>query len=223
MRKFIAFSFILVSVISACNRPPELPVVPTIEFEYVRFKEADGADSLLVSVYFKDGDGDLGLHPSETFPPYNPYDVVFDNQGDSVKIGSSPDLPPYNPVDYIITFDSQGNAIDTVLVELNENHYNFFVRFFEKKNGEYIEFKWRDPPYFQTFDGRFPLLNTDFIDNQLRERPLEGSLRYGMTSNGWLLLFRDTLKLTVHIQDRMLNKSNVVETPDFTLESITVK
>ena len=53
-------------------------------------------------------------------------------------------------------------------------------------------------------------------------RPLEGSLRYGMTSSGWLFLFRDTLKIEVMIQDRALNKSNVVSTPDFTLDMISV-
>lgn len=223
MRIIFALSLLILGMAMACNKPPELPIDPNIEFEYVQFKEADGADSLIISIYFKDGDGDLGLHPSETFPPYNSYDVVLNNNGDTVKIGSSPDLPAYNPVDYIILYDGKGEATDTVLVELNENHYNFFVRFFEKKNGEYTEFKWRDPPYYQTFDGRFPILNTDIVNGGLRERPLEGSLRYGMTSNGWLLLFRDSLKLQIQIQDRMLNKSNTVETPDFTLESITIR
>ena len=88
--------------------------------------------------------------------------------------------------------------------------------------GEYEEFDWRDPPYYQTFDGRFPLLNTKIEDYQLVPRPLEGVLRYGMTSSGWLFLFRDTLKLEIMIQDRALNKSNVVESGDFTLEMIRV-
>ena len=208
--------------IASCNRAPELPVVPSISFQNIVFKEVDGPDSLIVTVYFQDGDGDLGLTAYDVSPPYQPYDVVMDGD-DTVKYGSQPGLPPYNPIDYIIIRDPNGEARDTVLVEVNENHYNYFIRFFTKKNGKYTEFDWRDPPYYQTFDGRFPLLNKDISDNKLKERPLEGDLRYGMTSSGWLFLFRDSLKVSVQIQDRALNKSNVVESPDFTLESIRVQ
>ena len=220
IKNLLLFSVISMLGLMACNRAPELPVIPVIDFQEVIFKEVDGPDSLIVSIYFEDGDGDLGLTSFDITDPFQPYDVVLDENGDTIRIGSRPDLPPYNPIDYIIIRDRDGNAVDTVLVELNENHYNFFVRFFTKKNGQYTEFDWRDPPYYQTFDGRFPLLNRDISDGQLRERPLEGELRYGMTSSGWLFLFRDSLKLTIQIQDRSLNRSNVVESPDFTLDMI---
>jgi len=206
----------------ACNRAPELPVMPSIEFRDIEFKEVDGPDSLIITIYFEDGDGDMGLTSSDIYEPYQPYDVVLDENGDTIRIGSRPGLPDYNPIDYIILRNSDGEATDTILVELNENHYNYFVKFFPKKNGQYTEFDWRDPPYYQTFDGRFPLLNRDISDGQLKEKPLEGTLRYGMTSSGWLFLFRDSLKVSVQIQDRALNKSNVVESPDFTLESVRV-
>ena len=212
--------FISVMILAACTRPPELPVVPQIEFEYVEFKEVDGPDSLIVSVKFEDGDGDMGLTSSDIYDPYHPYDVVLDENNDTIRIGSRPGLPEYNPIDYIILRNQDGEATDTILVEINENHYNYFVRFFTRKNGQYTEFDWRADPYYQTFNGRFPLLNRDVQDGQLKQRPLEGSLRYGMTSSGWLFLFRDTLKISVQIQDRALNKSNTVESPDFTLESI---
>jgi hypothetical protein len=223
MKYFIGIFFIFILIIGACSRPPELPVVPTIEFEYVEFKEVDGPDSLIVSIKFEDGDGDMGLTSGDITEPYQPYDVVLDQNGDTIRIGSRPGLPEYNPIDYIILRDGDGEAIDTILVEINPNHYNYFVRFFPKKNGQYTEFDWRDAPYYQTFDGRFPLLNRDVDDGRLKERPLEGSLRYGMTSSGWLFLFRDSLKISVQIQDRALNKSNIVESPDFTLDMIKVE
>ncbi len=47
-------------VLSFCTRPPELPVVPEINFESIQFKEVEGPDSLILSVFFQDGDGDLG-------------------------------------------------------------------------------------------------------------------------------------------------------------------
>jgi hypothetical protein len=213
------FSFL---ALAFCTRPPELPVIPKIGFESVQFKEVEGPDSLILAINFEDGDGDLGLTPFDIFEPYNAYDVKVDENGDTIYIGDQPGMPPYNPIDYVITRDNDGNPVDTIWVELNPDHYNIFVRFYEKKNGEYEEFDWRDPPYYQTFDGRFPLLNTKIEDNQLVSRPLEGVLRYGMTSSGWLFLFRDTLKLEVMIQDRALHKSNTVETGDFTLEMIRV-
>mgnify|MGYP001817447651 FL=1 len=177
---------------------------------------------MIISVFFQDGDGDLGLTSFDIYEPYQAYDVIRDQNGDTIFYGDDPDMPPYNPLDYIVTRDNDGNPQDTVWVELNPDHYNIFVRFFEKRNGQYEEFDWRQPPYFQTFDGRFPLLNTKIEDQRLVIRPLEGSLRYGMTSSGWLFLFRDTLKIEVMIQDRALNKSNVVSTPDFTLDMISV-
>ncbi len=220
---FLLLIPVFVLALTSCSTPPELPLQPRITFESIEFREVDGPDSLIVSVYFEDGNGDLGLSPFETYPPYHPYDFVLDNNGDTITIGSQPGLPAYNPIDYLILRNQAGEALDTVLVEINENHYNYFIKFFTKRNGRYTEFNWRNAPYYQTFDGRFPLLNTDTDDDGLRERPLEGVLRYGMTSSGWLFVFRDTLKVEVQIQDRALNKSNIVESPDFTLESIRVE
>jgi hypothetical protein len=211
------FSFLVLfagSIISGCNKPPELPEEPSIEGEWIQFKEAEGPDSLIISIYFKDGNGDLGLSSQNIDPPYHPYSVVYDDNGDTIKFGSKPGLPEYNPIDYIIIRDDEGAPLDTVLVEINSDHYNYFVHFYEKKNGQYTEFDWRAKPYYQTFDGRFPDLN---LEN--RARPLEGSLRYGMVSSGWLFLFRDSLKISIQIQDRSLNKSNMIESPDFTLEN----
>lgn len=224
MKRIIVYTGIIsFFALSFCTRPPELPVVPKIDYEYIQFKEVEGPDSLILSVFFQDGDGDLGLTSYDIYEPYQAYDPVLDQNGDTIYYGDSPDMPPYNPLDYIITRDDDGNPQDTVWVELNPDHYNIFVRFYEKKNGEYEEFDWRQPPYYQTFDGRFPLLNTKIEDQRLVIRPLEGSLRYGMTSSGWLFLFRDTMKIEVMIQDRALNKSNVVSTPDFTLDMISVE
>ncbi len=202
----------------ACTRPPDLPLIPSIEFEKVQYVETSGSDSLIVYIHFKDGDGDLGLNSDENSYPYEPYDVVLNNNGDTVMFGSQAGLPAYNPIDYIINRDNSGNPIDTFFVKVNPNHYNYFVHFFKKYKGEYTEFKWTDPPYYQTFDGRFPILNTS--ENA---RPLEGTLRYGMVSTGWSYIFRDTMKISVQIQDRALNKSNIVETPDFTLAGIKTK
>ena len=63
-----ALLFVISAVVfSACFDPPEFSNNPAIEYKGVSFgKTADGDDELIVSVNFKDGDGDMGL--SATVP-----------------------------------------------------------------------------------------------------------------------------------------------------------
>jgi hypothetical protein len=73
--KGLAF-FLVFSVLGSCFDPPEFPAVPEIEFERAVFVETPGsseADSLVLYINFKDGDGDLGL-PSHgnVSDPYHP-------------------------------------------------------------------------------------------------------------------------------------------------------
>ncbi|MDZ7646380.1 MAG: hypothetical protein U5K54_03920 [Cytophagales bacterium] len=65
----IGFLFISLGL-GGCFTPPEFPVQPQIEFESIVFKEYGSgfdaeADSLILVIAFRDGDGDLGLDPSE--------------------------------------------------------------------------------------------------------------------------------------------------------------
>lgn len=60
----------------ACNKPPEYPIEPRIEFKaiesYPVFNQGAKKDSLIIVTRFEDGDGDLGLSSEETnAPPYN--------------------------------------------------------------------------------------------------------------------------------------------------------
>ena len=150
LKEILLGIIVCIVFLSACNRAPELPIIPKIQFEEIQFKEVDGPDSLIVFINFEDGDGDLGLTSNDIFDEYAPYFVVLDENNDTIKYGSRPGLPDYNPIDYVILRDEDGVATDTILVEINENHYNYFIRFFTKKNGEYTEFDWRAPPYYQT-------------------------------------------------------------------------
>lgn len=218
MKNLFSYTLLLPAIFLpfiSCTPPPELPVIPSIVFKNVKYVETEGADSLIVTIEFKDGDGDLGLTSDDILAPYQPYFDSLDDNQDTIKFGSRPGLPEYNPIDYVIRRDAEGTPIDTLLVRINDNHYNYFVHFYQKKNGRYTEFNWRDKPYYQTFDGRFPLLNTSG-----KSKPLEGELRYSMVSSGWIYIFRDSMRLVVQIQDRALHKSNIVESPAFTLEGI---
>jgi len=103
---------------------------------------------------------------------------------------------------------------DTLYYEPNPKFTNISVKFMVKNNdGSYTEFDWRKN-YCGTFDQRFPVLSE-------KNGALEGTLKYGMTSKGFLALFSvKTLKLSIQIQDRAFHVSNTIETPDFTLSGI---
>jgi hypothetical protein len=110
---------------------------------------------------------------------------------------------------------------DTLYFERNPDHYNIEVDFLVKTDPanidpekRFTEFDWWEEAPCETYDGRFPFLT----DN---ENALDGTLRYQLSGFGFNPLFATkTLKLRIQIKDRLLHKSNIVETPEFTLQSI---
>lgn len=209
-------------IVVSCFEKPTFPVEPTISLNDLYFTESnnDLLDSLVIIVDFRDGDGDLGLNSWETDDPYQLYDAVFD--GDTIRIGDSDTLPPYNCLDYEIfqievePGDTISLTADTVYVQRNPDHFNYFLDFFLKEDGV-----WRlyDPAVERNcaprYHGRYFYLNT-----QDDVRPLEGELKYGIVS-GFRLLFRnDSLRIRVRIQDRALHKSNYIETRSFMIQDL---
>jgi len=219
-KNYIGILF-LVGMLGSCVTPPEnFPSVPEISFSGVEFVPIQGAgDSLIVSVDFRDGEGDLGLNPREINPPFHAFDFNKDEAGNLITYANRPpQAPTYNGRDWVINpLINNTEVRDTLWITPNPDHHNIFVRFYIKRGGEYQEFKWTESPFFTTFNGRFPRILTDE-----RERAIEGNIAYGMVSSGWTSIFRnDTVRLDVQIQDRQLNRSNVVSTPDFTLQQVT--
>lgn len=218
--KYTIFFGTLVLVITtiSCQKPPELPVTPSIVFETVRYAPGpSGFDSLIVSIAFEDGNGDLGLLGSENSPPYQPLNFPRNDQGDYILFGDPEAPSDFHVCDFVTDLDVTGDDIfDTVYVEINQSSFNIEIDFFLKRDGQYEEFDWRrefGPFSCITFDGRYPPLNSAEF-----ERPLAGSLSYSMISSGFLPLFgNDTLQLRVQIKDRDLNISNTVESPDFVI------
>ncbi len=131
---------------------------------------------------------------------------IFDGSYNLYKTLTAPNLPNV----YVL--------LDTFYYELNTFHNNITVDFLVKNNdGTFSEFDWAsefcvsDNAPGISFDGRFPVLAE-------KSGPLEGELKYAMVSSGFLALFSvKTLKLRIQVYDRALNKSNIIETPEFTL------
>lgn len=226
--KLLLMVVVLVGL-SACFKAPEYSDIPEISFNNIVFSKGAtefDPDSLILTINFQDGDGDLGLgnEGADIGDPYHDLWYFTKNDGSFVTYADrdSPgfeDLPPYEFPYYCQNYNIIEN--DTFYVEPNEFHHNFKVKYFVKKNGAYSEFDFEtafDPICGESFDGRFPLLN-----DSNRDRPLEGKLKYKMESVGFEFIFRqDTMMLEVFIYDRALNKSNVITTPDFVLKNITI-
>lgn len=220
----------------SCFTPPEYSNTPEIEFENLVFKETpdlSDADSLILFIKFRDGDGNLGLAPGEIGCVDDAQTICYNERfyftlvenGELVNYEDKRTNPSLNLPDYVPPFDctnwelvfdnsSPPKIIDTVYFELNPDHYNIFIDFLVKQNdGSFQEFDWRKE-FCTTYDGRFPILAKN-ADLSLKN-PVEGTLRYAMLSTGFKLQFSiKTLKLRVQIQDRLLNKSNIIETPEF--------
>lgn len=167
----------------ACSSDPNYAPGPVITFNRLAIQEIKqqvggvtiSKTRISITLNFKDGDGDLGLTPSDTNPPFNLFRVV-------------------------------GN--DTLP---NLNYYNIFPTIIYKLNNRYDTLKYPlSLKSFQIF-GRFPPLY-DVLDPSLE--PIDGSLNYNIESVFSKIGKGDTIKLMVSIQDRKLNKSNTVITPE---------
>lgn len=102
------------------------------------------------------------------------------------------------------------------LYKRNPNHNNIEIRYLVFENGGFVEFNWFEE-FCTDFNGRFP-----DITNELGV-PLEGTIRYAMTSSNMLQLFSiKELKLGIRIRDRALHTSTEVFTPQFTLSEVCV-
>jgi hypothetical protein len=226
-------------MVQACTSPPEFPFQPRIEFDEVIFKAGvDDNDSLIIKIKFEDGDGDLGLSPTEDAAPYNRL-IYYNNKtgqpfvsgsiaiedllkyADRNEIDSLPPFAsPFNCTNWIINPSfSNGVVQDTLYYQTNPRHYNLFIDFYVLENGVFRLFNWQQefpyPNCGSPFYARFPRLEDSSTG------PMQGTLRYGMTSPGFEFLFSlRTLKLKVRIMDRAGNWSNEVEYGPFTLNDV---
>ncbi|MEB2785982.1 hypothetical protein [Algoriphagus persicinus] len=219
LKSYLGIFFLLVSTLACISPPDNFPSVPKISFESIEYVPTSGADSLIIGIDFQDAEGDLGLSATDDDPPFQDVDFQRDSNGELITYSTRPQTAPsYNPIDWLVDPIVNNKVVkDTIWVKQNPNQFNIFVKFFIKRNGQFTEFRWQDPPFYTTFNGRFPRILTSDIG-----QAVEGNIRYGMLSSGWQSIFRtDTLQIAVEIQDRALNRSNEVFSPEVTLSQIT--
>ena len=75
--RYAALPALLALGVTSCLNPPDYPETPSIEFKGITKQRMTGPngtadfDRVVISVNYKDGDGDLGLRDTELQPPYN--------------------------------------------------------------------------------------------------------------------------------------------------------
>ena len=249
----ISFFFLLlgVTLLAGCFRPPEFPDEPEISFKSIVYKRGgDLGDSLILSIDFQDGDGNLGLRGSENGFPYHPFDVIVDQQGDTVTRTGSGFQPPYfrqtplrerilytdtpdtlsatyNFQEFEVITDSESIPVDTMRIVKNPNNLNIYVEFYrQNRDGVFEFFDWTSvaspDQCGEDFNGRFPV----FDERNLQDgNPLAGTIDYSMVSVGFefAMGINNTFRIDVRILDRDLNVSNTVSSQEFTLNEILVE
>ena len=96
--RFIAFSIVISITLYSCFRPNDFDEVPLISFQNLQFVEGPGniPDSLILTIDFQDGDGNLGIPESVGTPPYHQYDFVIDANNRFVTLGGQGFQPPFD-------------------------------------------------------------------------------------------------------------------------------
>lgn len=223
--------------IGGCFKAPEFPIIPSIEFNNIEFtdvKDPSVDDTLKLTLNFKDGDGDLGLDPSETDAPYNEKwyyrfsdgtFITYKTKRTDPRYDTLPDfVTPYNCTNWEVTTDpTSGVVLDTLYFQFNPTHYNIFVQFYvQQPDGTFKLFDWANEFIYPNcnvggFNGRFPILSKDLSQKAAQE----GKIQYSMRSVGFNYFFSiKFIKLKVEIMDRALHLSDTVETKAFQLKAI---
>lgn len=246
MRITYLFLFVLI-IFSSCYPTPNFPDTPAIALSNLYFVEGN-TDSLVVSLSFEDGDGDLGLNTTNY--PYHEFNYYSAVDGEELhakaaretrsvvnyipemirfshkRTGAIDSLPPYtapfNCTRWKTNPEINGVLVeDTVYYQRNQTYYNIFITFLVKEtvNSEFEVLNFESISCaFNSYNGRFPRM----LDED-EDKALEGVITYKMP--GLVLsdlLDRKIIKLRMFIYDRALNQSNVVETQEFILSEITI-
>ncbi len=173
-------------LVSSCVGEPQFSYVPEIGFNNIRIitTEKPGdlgttkKDSVIITIDFKDGDGDLGFTDAD-------YQALIKKTGDSVQ------------------------TID--------------INIFVSKNGKFIKSNPKEKIGGNLKGGNEKDKDARFKKGSL-SGPIEGTIDFSTKFEyklfqgiPYLTGKSDTVKFTVQIMDRALNKSNIVETTPIVL------
>ena len=241
--------FFLFSLIACDENEKTHQSHPRIDFQKIEFDhQVDGDfEKLSITFSYVDDDDDFGLDGTlaeHSMPPYQRGFYFLKSTGEMITsdkllnheisldelirlddkaVAPFDTLPDLSPCFYY-SYNATGVWTDTESIYwvLNKNYYNLFVEFFyQDADGQYVEFDFHETFCF-SFDARVFAgsgVEGPFSVHRVNQRIT--SITYTMHSLGFIAIFGDKkMKLRIHIQDRALNKSNVIETPEFVLGEI---
>jgi hypothetical protein len=106
-------------LLSSCMKKETFPVIPEIAYQrfILEFDTGMYAKRGFLTISFKDGNGDIGLLPSQTKPPYD-YNYIIDyyEKQNGVFVAVPLD-PPYNARIPYLTPDDPNKAIKGIIVD----------------------------------------------------------------------------------------------------------
>lgn len=116
---------ILIVAVSSCLKKESFPIIPEIAYQdfTVVYDTSGTVVKGFLTISFRDGDGDIGLLPADTFPPYNKngkfyYNYVIDyyekQNGVFVKLALD---PPFSARIPLLTPDYVNKAIKGIIVD----------------------------------------------------------------------------------------------------------
>jgi hypothetical protein len=206
MTKGLFFSIIFIALFLFFNNCSKNPVYPeTPEIAYVKYEKFSGNDSLVFTISFKDGDGDLGLKNDNNNPPYQEYNFIKDGSGNYIIYDpTDPSMPPYSCKKYATV----GSDIVRADYNLNHNNYQYEI-YIKQANGTYTKFDDSDLCESRRFPPLVPMED---------KGPIEGELTYHIDQFVYANFLNQTVKFKIFIIDRALHQSNIIETPDIFID-----
>ena len=119
--------------------------------------------------------------------------------------------------------DGDGDLGLTADQNTGNYQFNIFIKYFEKIKGTFKEIIITTPnpqtgtPDTLWFNGRIPYLTPTG-----KSKAISGEIRDTIFINNYTSPY-DTIKYQVYIQDRALNKSNIIETPEIVVNKVPKK
>jgi hypothetical protein len=202
--------FLIFLAFTACQSPPEYSNVPFILFRDI---EEVSPRIMKVSIYFEDGNADLGLNNfgDDILPPFNPGFSVVAAKNEPCRYLDTVDFAPLNPLDTVDYFIAK--------TLYNPSGNNYHLKLYIKK-GEKFELVpygvvQLDPncTVFDTIfmpEGRFRRLGDD-----IKDEPIDGTLDLTVNLQASPVSATDTFQFEISIFDRSLNQSNVIRTEPY--------
>ncbi|HYG03942.1 MAG TPA: hypothetical protein VD927_15960 [Chryseosolibacter sp.] len=127
--KGIAIVFTFLILLGSCFEPPEFPDTPEIVFEDLLFKEIGDrskADSLILTISFRDGDGDVGVDADQINQPFHELNFYAATSSQLLAIGT--DTYGDLPFDVLNSTNINGKLLTYRDIRTNSN-YDTLPRF----------------------------------------------------------------------------------------------